>query len=115
MKRQNFKTVCYCIVVTMILLFHSLNSYSQANWFKAGSALAKYTMGGDSIVQHNQENVMTINSIDSAIQVFGTFMQVSKPDKYLGKRVRMTGYMKSKNVTTWAGFWLRVDQAGSQQ
>jgi hypothetical protein len=34
---------------------------------------------------------------------------------YLNKRVRMTGYVKSENVTTWAGLWLRVDEPGSQQ
>jgi hypothetical protein len=39
----------------------------------------------------------------------------STPEKYVGKRIRMTGNMKSKDVTNWAGFWLRVDQADSQQ
>jgi len=38
-----------------------------------------------------------------------------KPDKYLGKRVKMTGYLKPKDVTDWAGFWFRVDQPGLQQ
>ena len=33
----------------------------------------------------------------------------------LGKRVRMTGLVKSENVASWAGLWLRVDQSGSQQ
>ncbi len=42
-------------------------------------------------------------------------MQNSKPGKYIGKRIRMTGYMKSKNVAAWAAFWLRVDQADSKQ
>jgi hypothetical protein len=41
-------------------------------------------------------------------------MQNSLPDKYLGKRVRMTGVLKSKDVSDWAGFWFRVDRAGSK-
>ena len=42
-------------------------------------------------------------------------MQNMKPEKFLGKRVRLTGYLKSKDVVEWTGFWFRVDQAGSQQ
>ena len=61
------------------------------------------------------KNAATIKSIDEKIDGFGTLMQQSKPGKYLGKRVRMTGLVKSENVATWAGLWLRVDQSGSQQ
>lgn len=41
-------------------------------------------------------------------------MQSNKPDKYLGKKIRMTGIMKSVDVETIAGFWLRVDHADSK-
>jgi hypothetical protein len=40
-------------------------------------------------------------------------MQNFKPDKYLGKKIKMTAWMKSNEVASWAGFWLRVDQAGA--
>ncbi|MDE1191299.1 MAG: DUF3472 domain-containing protein [Arachidicoccus sp.] len=36
-------------------------------------------------------------------------------DKFVGKRIRLSGYLKSKNVKDWAGFWLRVDKAGSTE
>ncbi len=36
-------------------------------------------------------------------------MQTSSADEYLGKRVKMTAYIKSDNVSGWAGMWLRVD------
>ena len=42
-------------------------------------------------------------------------MQNCLPDKFLGKRVRMTGYIKSENVTGWAGLWMRVDQKDSNK
>jgi hypothetical protein len=42
-------------------------------------------------------------------------MQASSAQQYLGKRVRLTGYLKSKDVKSWAGLWLRVDQAGSKK
>ena len=115
MNTQKSKNLFYLIALMVALLFYSTDIYSQANWFKTGSDPGKYIMGADSSVQHNQQNAFTISSIDKEIPGFGSYMQTSTADKYLGKRIRMTGYMKSKDVTAWAGFWLRVDQAGSQQ
>lgn len=28
---------------------------------------------------------------------------------YLGKRIKMIGFVKTKNVANWSGMWLRVD------
>ena len=36
-------------------------------------------------------------------------MQTCDAGDYLGKRIKMTGYIKSENVTDWAGMWFRVD------
>jgi hypothetical protein len=82
-------------------------------WFAAGSKPKSYQMGTDKGAGQNGVNAATIKSIDKQITGFGTLMQQSMPGIYLGKRVRMTGYMKSDKVTSWAGLWLRVDQAGS--
>jgi hypothetical protein len=30
-------------------------------------------------------------------------------EAYSGKTVKMTGYVKSENVKSWAGLWMRVD------
>ena len=34
-----------------------------------------------------------------------------KAKEYLGKKIQLTGYMRSQDVTHWAGFWLRVDDS----
>ena len=36
-------------------------------------------------------------------------MQGFSPDKYIGKRIRLTGMLKTKDVSSWAGLWLRID------
>lgn len=36
-------------------------------------------------------------------------MQQFTAEQYLGKRVRLSGLVKSQNVTEWAGLWVRVD------
>ena len=84
-------------------------------WFNAGSKPKSYEMGIDKGAGKDGKNAATIKSIEKKIDGFGTLMQECKPDKYLGKRVRMIGYIKSENVEGWAGFWLRVDQADSRQ
>ncbi len=100
------------LVVTLVAL---LSFDLPTGWFNAGSKPKSYEMGIDKGAGQDGKNAATIKSIDKKIDGFGTLMQQCKPDKYLGKRVRMTGFVKSENVTTWAGLWLRVDQAGSQQ
>ena len=86
-----------------------------SGWFRAGSNPASYKMFIDSAIGQDDKKVLTIKSVEKEINGFGTLMQSFLPDKYLGKRIRMTGYMKSKNVEGWAGFWLRVDQAESKK
>ena len=114
MTKTNFKRALL-IAVTASFLFVSKSGFSQENWFKVGSAPKQYENFIDSSNQHSGKNVMTLKSIETDTNGFGTLMQNMKPEKYLGKRVRMTGYLKSKDVTDWTGFWFRVDQAGSQQ
>ena len=36
-------------------------------------------------------------------------MQMFDADDYRGKRVRLSGYVKSELVEPWAGLWMRVD------
>ena len=73
-----------------------------------------YNMGVDKD-QPNHKSAATIKSIKKKIPGFGTLMQECIPGKYLGKRVKMTGYMKTAHVKRWAGFWFRVDQKGSKE
>jgi hypothetical protein len=36
-------------------------------------------------------------------------MQTFSAEQYLGKRVRMTGFVEAESVEGWAGLWMRVD------
>src|ERR1051325_8376316 len=78
-------------------------------WHEAGDSSEKYDMGIDKGAGQDGKNVATIKSIDKKIKGFGTLMQSFKPDKFRGKRVRISGVMKTKDVSDWAGFWFRVD------
>ncbi|MCW3121843.1 MAG: hypothetical protein JWQ38_1335 [Flavipsychrobacter sp.] len=78
-------------------------------WYKAGSKPKSYFMGIDKGAGKKGSDVMTIKSTDKLIDGFGTVMQTFLQEKYLGKRIKMTGYMKTRDVENWAVFWLRID------
>jgi hypothetical protein len=107
----NFLKSVLLVMVTLALFSFDV----PTGWFNAGSKPQSYEMGIDKGAGQSGKNAATIKSKDAKIEGFGTLMQQCKPDQYLGKRVRMTGYVKSEKVESWAGLWLRVDQSGSQQ
>jgi hypothetical protein len=82
-------------------------------WIKRGSHPDKYEMGIAKGAGQNSSNAATIRSIEKNIDGFGTLMQNILPGKYSGKRVRMSGFMKSTDVAEWAGFWMRVDRVNT--
>src|SRR6266581_7746265 len=40
---------------------------------------------------------------------FGMVTQQFVGEEYLGKRLRMSGYVKAEGVEQWAGLWMQVD------
>jgi hypothetical protein len=79
------------------------------SWVVAGSKPKDYDMGKDSKVVHSGSTSAFIRSNQSSIQGFGTMMQTFKADMYFGKRVRMSGFIKTEDVKTWSSMWMRVD------
>ena len=77
-------------------------------WVKAGSVPERYDMGTDPGAGQKGGNAATIKSIGIP-NGFGTLMQTIAADNYKGKRIRLTGYIKTKDVMTSAGLWFRVD------
>jgi hypothetical protein len=86
------------------------NVHSAEKWFEAGDKADSYLMGIQTGTGQEGRNAAMIKSTKENIKGFGTLMQQCLPGKYLGKKIKMSGYMKSKDVADWAGFWLRVDK-----
>lgn len=60
---------------------------------------------------HGGNGCASLKSVVAETGGFGTLMQTFKTDDYRGQRVRMSGYVKSKEASDWAGLWMRVDGA----
>ena len=87
------------------------------DWFNGSHNPKQYEMGINKGAGQDGKNAATIKSIPKKISKydFGTLMQTCKAEKYIGKRIRMTGFIKSTDLSDWAGLWLRVDQYGSRE
>ena len=83
-------------------------------WLRAGTMPTNYLMKIEKGSGKDGDDAFTLKSEDKSIDGFGTIMKNFMLEKYLGKRIRMTGYLKTKNVENWAGFWFRIDGNNAQ-
>jgi len=84
-------------------------------WFLAGNKPKSYKVGLDKSVYKTGGSSAFLESVDKTIEGFGTLMQTCLADEYLDKRVKMTAFIKSKDVSDWAGMWFRVDSKRTGQ
>lgn len=108
------KTTTLKIILLISLAAFLISFETPAGWFKAGNKAESYDMGIDKGSGMDGKNAATIKSMDKEIDGYGTLMQSSSPEKFKGKRIRLSGYIKSAGVNEKAGFWLRIGQANSQ-
>ncbi len=93
------------------LLFSTLARSEEApkGWFKAGKSPKDYETAIDREMTYNERPSATLKSIATKTGGFATLMQMAKADGYRGKRLRLSAYIRSRDVEQWAGMWLRVD------
>jgi len=89
--------------------FQSASFDLPGGWFIAGSKPKSYEMGIDSNHGRDGKNYATIQSMEKKINGFGTLMQIISAEKYKGKRVRLSAFVKTENVAEYAGLWMRGD------
>jgi hypothetical protein len=84
-------------------------------WILSGSEPADYEARVDAENKHAGRSSGSLRSVASKPKGFGTLMQSSSAHAYLGKRVRLSAFLKTKDVASWAGLWLRVDGPNAQR
>jgi hypothetical protein len=77
-------------------------------WIPTGKAPGDYDMIVDRSVARDGRASGLIRSRGTP-NGFGSLAQHFKADKFQGKRVAMTGWVRTENVKSWAGLWFRVD------
>ena len=111
------------ILITFLTLFSALTSSCQSSeklnfdfenvdngkpkaWDNFGSS--NYTIALDSINTRNGKYSATIEYKDGSADFKAWAFTI--PNNYAGKKITLTGYIKTENVTDgYAGLWMRID------
>jgi hypothetical protein len=79
-------------------------------WILAGSKPAEYEVGVDTDQAYQGHASAFLKSKNPSVEGFGTLMQMITAEQYLGNKLRLSGLVKSEEVSGWAGLWMRVDK-----
>lgn len=80
-----------------------------AGWFISGQSPELYKAGVDQTLTITGKGSKYMYSINKENTSWGSLMQIFSADQYRGKRVRLQARVKTKDVSQWAGLWMRVD------
>lgn len=81
-------------------------------WVLSGSHPFQFEMGIDrENVHQGKASGYLKSTMVQDIGEFATMMQQFKADRYLGKRLRLSSFIKTKGVQHFASLWMRVDSA----
>ena len=78
-----------------------------AGW--GGGGGTDYELGVDGTVKHGGNASGFIKSTATEPTWYGAFTQAIKADDFRGKRLRLTAYVKSKDVENSASLWMRIE------
>ncbi|MDM5211145.1 AraC family transcriptional regulator [Peribacillus sp. NJ4] len=88
------------------------NEQLLKGWNLSGSHPFNYKMGIDRETFHKGRASGFLKSVTAeSNEEFATMMQQFKAENYLGKRMKLSGFLKSKDVDGFCGLWMRVDNA----
>lgn len=80
-----------------------------SQWLLAGESPRQYVAGVDKNITTSGKGAKFMRHVKGNGQSWATVMQQIAADHYLGKRVRFQAKVKTKNISEWAGLWMRID------
>ncbi len=94
----------------LLLLAGGLMAYDMPKgWRIGGNRPNDYEMGVEVGSGQNGKNAATIRSYRKEAYGYGVLEQRISSDNYKGKRIKLTGFIKTKNVDHWAGLLMKVE------
>ncbi|WP_332851863.1 transcriptional regulator [Duganella sp. S19_KUP01_CR8] len=80
-----------------------------APWFVTGATPSSYQVGIDSVETTSGKGSKFLRYAQGEDKSWATLAQAVSSQRYLGQRVRFQARVKSRDVSNWAGLWMRVD------
>jgi hypothetical protein len=78
-------------------------------WILAGESPQLYKAGIDQSQTVSGKGAKYLRSISKKNDSWGTLMHMFSAEKYRGQRVRLQARLKTREVSSWAGLWMRID------
>jgi len=101
---------CFLLLGFCSLSFSCFSQqFVERGWFISGTSPDSYTAKPDNSTSHHGQKCVLLESVKNTDDGFATVMQYCSANDFLGKKIKMTGYIKPENVTDWSGMWLRID------
>jgi hypothetical protein len=98
---------------SLLIVIKQNKYFNTLTWYKWETKANSYTIKLQKDSLQDGKIVSTVQSVKKKCKEQCRFMQYFEPEEYLGKRIRLTGAIKSRDVTGWASFWLRIDGAST--
>ena len=105
-----FRRVATGAAVALVACVLAVHASVPRGWLLAGTKPAEYEVGVDADQLYQGHASAFLKSRTLSVDGFGTLMQSVRAEHYIGKRVRLSGLVKSREVMSWAGLWMRVDK-----
>ncbi len=101
----------FLAIAALMLLPAGAGAASPKCWQLAGDDSSCYHLDRDFVVTHAGKPSGRLMSLGEC-HGFGTMVQCIDAADYAGKRIRFSAYVKARDVSDWAGLWMRVDGEG---
>jgi hypothetical protein len=102
------------LIASLCLVLTPQPAFSDApkGWHISGDRPRDYEVAVDANVFYGQKAAVRLRSVSPTIDGFGALIQKVRAEKYRGRRVRLSAYVKSDSLQQWAGLWMRIDGPG---
>tara|TARA_B100000809_G_scaffold119529_1_gene117786 strand:+ start:17969 stop:18550 length:582 start_codon:yes stop_codon:yes gene_type:complete len=109
--KLNLKRIAILFVVAVTSFAFKSEFEEITGWSLRGSHPESYEIGLENCEDKaGRVAYLKSNAPEGTINKnFGTLMQSFSADYYLNKKLKLTGNIRTKNVESWAGMWMRVD------
>jgi hypothetical protein len=78
-------------------------------WRLGSEAPDDFAVALDRQIRHGGNASAAIWSVTPRPRAYATLVQCFLPDEYLGKRIRLSGWVKAADFATRANLWMRVE------
>lgn len=103
----------FVLLATALIWVSIAGAAAPAGWNLAGTNPKGFEVG--TLTQADSGQVAYLKSKTADADGFGTLMQTFSAQAHRGQRLRVSASIKTTDVSSWSGLWMRIDGPISSQ